>query len=103
MTNPKAQSDPRPLTKAEVFRQGEQKILQAHPKIVDALIEQARKGSYQHAKFLFDLVDAVPTRPKDDDGEVPGPSLAEIVMERLQLVDPQSPNEGASPERVARA
>ena len=75
----------------EVFGQCRERALQATPEIVDALIKQAKGGSYQHAKFLFEFVQAEAPREKEDD-DLPGPSLAEILLERLQLIDPEDPD-----------
>ena len=65
-------------------------VLDAVPEIVEALITAAKSGSCVHAKFLFDLAGAIPKVRKEEDDEdvVPGPSLAEILMERLHLEPP---------------
>jgi hypothetical protein len=99
MTTSDTQSDPRRPNKAEVFRQREQKILEAHPEIIDALIEQAKKGSYQHAKFLFDLVDTTPAKQAEEES-LPGPSLAEILLERLQIIEAENAAEAGSESGV---
>jgi hypothetical protein len=70
---------------AAAIRSGQEKVLAAAPEIFDALIAQAIKGSYQHAKFLFDLLDFAPDESLAED-DIPGPSLAEILLDRLQLM-----------------
>ena len=64
-----------------------EKVLTAAPAIVDALIAKAAEGSYQHAKFLFDFANTAPVRQKDDEDDIPGPSLAEILIERLKIIE----------------
>ena len=102
MKTPETRSEAR-KTKAEVARQGEQLVIEAYPDILDALIAKAKEGSYQHAKLLFDLVDAAPSKPKDDADDLPGPSLAEILIERLQLMEEEEPGSGLGPESGAMA
>ena len=83
---------------SEALRECQNRILVAAPVITDALIEQAKKGSYQHAKFLFDL--AFPPAPKsaakDGDEELPGPSLAETLLERLDHLLEEDPPAAAN-------
>lgn len=80
------QSDKNKKTMAQCY----EAIFNAAPDIVDALIGQAKSGSCPHAKFLFDLVEAIPAREKKEkDDDLPGPSLAEMLLERLQLVEGQ--------------
>ena len=83
MTN---ETQPEVRETAEVLRDCRTRVLTAAPEIMTALILKATEGSYQHAKFLFDLLDA-PAPQASGEEMVPGPSLAEILMERLQLVD----------------
>ena len=74
------------------------KVLVAAPAILDSLITKATEGSYQHAKFLFDLLEPAASKraAKDDDvDDLPGPSLAEMLIERLQLVETQDANDSA--------
>ncbi len=51
--------------------------------IVDAVITKALEGSYQHAKFLFDYAGLSHQPTPDDDG----PSLAQVLLERLGLYE----------------
>ncbi len=88
---------------ADILRACREGVLKAAPDITDALIAKAREGSYQHAKFLFDLVTAALPKPKDEDDDLPGPSLAEILLERLQLLDPEESASGNTPESGAVA
>lgn len=81
-------------TQSEALRECQNRILVAAPVITDALIEQAKKGNYQHAKFLFDLAfpPAPKSAPKDgDEEELPGPSLAETLLERLDHLLEEDP------------
>jgi hypothetical protein len=57
------------------------RILQAVPEILDAMIEKAKGGSQQHAKFLFDWAKLEPTFTSDEE-ESSRPSLAEILLEQ---------------------
>lgn len=68
---------------SEVLHACQEKILKAAPKITDRLIEQAEKGSYQHAKFLFDLALSASGKSAEKDDEVPGPPLADIILQRF--------------------
>ncbi len=80
-----------PSKTSEVLDVCRENVLLAAIEIIDALIAKSKEGSYQHAKFLFDLLETTPKRAADKDGDddLPGPSLAEMLIERLQLVDPQ--------------
>ena len=89
-------------TAAEVFQRGREAVLDAYPDIIDALIAQAKKGSYQHAKFLFDLVDTAPAKQAEEES-LPGPSLAEILLERLQIIEAEDAAERTGPESGALA
>ena len=86
-------------TQSEALRECQNRILVAAPAITDALIEQAKKGSSQHAKFLFDL--AFPPAPKaaakdGDEDELPGPSLAETLLARLDHLLEEDPPPAAN-------
>lgn len=90
--------------KNEVFRQGQQRVLDAYPEIIDALVAEAKEGSCQHAKFLFDLVQAAPEKKRDqEDDDNPGPSLAEILLERLQTLEEEDAAARLSAESAAHA
>jgi hypothetical protein len=49
--------------------------------IIDGIIAIAKKGSYQHAKFLFDYagLSHQPTAPPEE------PSFAQVLLERLGM------------------
>jgi hypothetical protein len=84
------------------MKQCRQTIVEHLPAITQALIDEAEGGSCPHAKFLFDVVNAIPTKAKvDDDDDIPGPSLAEILLERLQELQEEQP--GTLPESAAMA
>lgn len=76
--------------RAQVLQTCRDRVLKAAPDIIDALIAQATKGSCAHAKFLFDLLETAPAKHKDDEDDLPGPSLAQILLERLQLLEEES-------------
>lgn len=67
--------------------------LDAYPTIVEALVKQAEQGSVPHAKLVFELLEFCSASKRQEDEEEPsGPSLAEYLIEQLQL---QPPPEGA--------
>ncbi len=84
-----------------ILKQCREKVLANLPAITQAMIDQAADGSCPHAKFLFDLIDAAPA--KENNNDLPGPSLAEILMERLKLVSPDDPAAQAPPDSEACA
>lgn len=55
-------------------------ILQAAPGIIGKMIEKANDGSYQHAKFLFDLAGIELQEPAEDEeeGDLAGLLLKEL-------------------------
>jgi hypothetical protein len=59
-----------------------EEVVEALPFIVRKLIEKAKEGSHQHAKFLFDFAGSGPAdgvmRSADDD------SLAALLMKELK-------------------
>jgi len=67
-----------------------QLIRQSAPEIVKRVIDKARDGSYQHAKFLFDLagIDLARRDEADDDGE--NESLAAFLRREL-TAPPEGP------------
>jgi hypothetical protein len=75
-------------TFAQVMKECRQTIIEHLPVITKVMIGQAEEGSCQHAKFLFDLVDTAPAKPAEEES-LPGPSLAETLLERLQIVEAQ--------------
>ncbi len=75
--------------KTDVVAQCRDQVFEAAPEIIQALIAEAKRGSCPHAKFLFDFAEAIPPREKKDkDEERHGPSLAEVLLERLDLMEP---------------
>ena len=80
-----------------------QNVIEHLPAITKAMIVQAEDGSCQHAKFLFDFVNVNPTTAKDaDEDDIPGPSLAEILLERLTALG-EDEDPGTLPEGTATA
>lgn len=69
-------------------------IRDAELDIIDAVIDKALEGSYQHAKFLFDYV-GLSHQPGSEQSE---PSLAQVLLERLGLEEeaPQADVRGDS-------
>lgn len=59
-----------------------ERILEAVPEILDAMIEKAKGGSQQHVKFLFDWAKLDPTFTNEE--EESGPSLAQILLDKLR-------------------
>jgi len=58
-----------------------EKIILAMPLIIDAIIEKAQGGSYQHAKFLLEFAESERSvRPGSGDEE----SLAAMLMRELR-------------------
>ncbi|MGI9100926.1 MAG: hypothetical protein ACR2IF_00650 [Terriglobales bacterium] len=64
-------------------------IRDAKNDIVAALIAEAKGGSYQHAKFLFEFAGISDAGPDEDD--VTEESLAEFFVKQLRLADPDDP------------
>jgi hypothetical protein len=60
-----------------------ERILEAVPAILDAMIEKAKGGSQQHAKFLFDWAKLDATFSNEEE-ESSCPSLAQILLDRLR-------------------
>lgn len=59
------------------------RVMKAVPIILDKLIEQAKGGSYQHAKFLLDWAKIEPEYQRPSQKET-GPSLAQMLLDRLR-------------------
>jgi hypothetical protein len=96
-------SDAQSATLASTLKECRQTVIDHLPAITQAMIDQAKDGSCQHAKFLFDLVNAIPAKATDDDDDdIPGPSLAEILLERLAALEEEE-DSGTLPENAAMA
>lgn len=63
---------------------GVKAILRARPGIIQAIIKQAREGSYQHAKFLFEYAGIANAETPAAEAE-PQQSLAALLLEKLQI------------------
>jgi hypothetical protein len=87
----------------EVRQQNNNRILDAYPEIIDAIIEQAKNGSYLHAKFLFEQLETPAVTKSDDDDSHSGPSLAEILLSRLTILEAEDEAEQIAAAHVARA
>ncbi|MGH9523535.1 MAG: hypothetical protein ACRD3E_13495 [Terriglobales bacterium] len=79
----------------DVVRQCQQMVVENAPEITAALIKKALEGSQQHAKYLFDFAFEAAPKQADDDDDIPGPSLAEILLERLRQLEETEPEECA--------
>jgi hypothetical protein len=71
-----------------------ERILEAVPEILDAMIEKAKGGSQQHAKFLFDWAKLDPTFASEE--EESGPSLAQILLDKLREDTGESASAGTT-------
>ena len=60
-----------------------ERVLAAVPEILDAMIEKAKAGSQQHAKFLFDWAKLEPSFGENEE-ENGAPSLAKFLLEKLR-------------------
>jgi hypothetical protein len=71
-----------------------QAIREDKDQIVEAMLAEARQGSYLHAKFLFEFAGI---SSADDEGNAAHQqSLAELLLEKLELVpDPRLEGENA--------
>ena len=81
---------------SDIARQCREMVIERAPEITHALIDKAIEGSYQHAKFLFDF--AFPPAPKgsDEEEELPGPSLAEILLASLAELEEEPASESSA-------
>ena len=72
-----------PISREEAVRRATEKIINATPRIVDAVMQQAGNGNYLHAKFLFDFVGlaASPMSPPATADQ----SLAAVLLRSLDL------------------
>ncbi|HLH09178.1 MAG TPA: hypothetical protein VKW78_18215 [Terriglobales bacterium] len=61
-----------------------ERVLAAFPDILDKMVEKAKEGSLQHAKFLFDWAKLEPSFPDEQTADCSGPSLAKMLLDRLQ-------------------
>ena len=82
----------------EVRSQCQKLVIENALEITQKLIDKAMEGSQQHAKFLFDFAFADARSTKEEDDDLPGPSLAEILLERLRQLE-----ESPELEECARA
>ena len=77
------ESEQKPATKRGPT-DGRKAILRARPGIIRALLKQARQGSWQHAKFLFEYAGVAHSDPPGQEAE-PEQSLAALLLEKLQI------------------
>ncbi|HXE91300.1 MAG TPA: hypothetical protein VNK82_10095 [Terriglobales bacterium] len=69
-----------PISPQEALQAAQQQVLRALPGIIAGLAEQSQT-SHQHARFLFEFAGLAPgVLPP----EAAGPSLAEILLNRLE-------------------
>lgn len=79
------QSETRRISDAR--KSGREQVIAAYDDIVEKLVEQAKEASVPHAKLCFELLDAR-TRKTEDEEEEDSTSLAEYLIEQLQLEPP---------------
>ncbi len=65
-------------------RELEAQVAEALPQIVKASVEQAKKGSLQHAKWLWDKAEVSLKRKGDAQAARARMSLAEMLMGELE-------------------
>jgi len=66
----------------EALYRARNRVIEALPEIVTKLIDKAKEGSYQHAKFLLDFAGS---GPADDSGaDAHDDSLAALLMKELK-------------------
>lgn len=63
------------------------------PEIINKLIAKAKEGSYQHAKFLFDLA-GIDLQDRPDEEEEEG-DLAALLMNEIADLRSEGPRAGA--------
>ena len=79
-----------------------QKYVRKHERtILVALVEKAKEGSLPHAKFALEYAELMPEdeATKEED-ELPGPSLAEMLLSKLAVLEEQPGEEAGAPETV---
>jgi len=72
-----------------------ERVLRAVPDILDAMIEKAKGGSQQHAKFLFDWAKLEPNFVEEAEGSS-CPSLAQILLDKLREDTGESASTGTT-------
>jgi hypothetical protein len=80
---------PSTLSVADITAMLHARIVEAAPEIVEKNIEQAEKGSYLHAKFLFELAGLQACLPEHTDEQEE--SLAQILLRELENAEPPPP------------
>src|SRR5690349_635416 len=83
MSKSDKQSETRRISDAK--KSGREQVLAAYDEIVEKLVEQAKQASVPHAKLCFELLDARSRKTADDDEDEDCTSLAEYILEQLQL------------------
>ncbi|MGH9580762.1 MAG: hypothetical protein ACRD2R_07205 [Terriglobales bacterium] len=76
-----------PLSAEESVRQAADAIVNALPSMVEAVIAQACEGSHVHARFLCEFA-GLSAAAMPAAGEAAEPSLAQLLLERLDLQEP---------------
>ena len=91
MSKPSKKTEPVTHAPADVAAACRQKILDAAAAITASLITEAREGSYQAAKFLFEFAGLMQTPVP----EPSGPQPTELVLAELKRILAEEP---ASPQ-----
>jgi hypothetical protein len=84
----------------DILHSARQRVWADWPEIVGALTEQAKQGSCTHAKFLYEFAFTTDAKCASEEEELPGPSLAEILIEKLNevLQEPEPADEALEPD-----
>jgi hypothetical protein len=81
-------------------RHAKREISVAFPTIVKTLVEQAKKGSLTHTKFLFDI-GGVKDKPLSQEKREREPSLSEMLLEEVAKRHDESAAETLPKEELA--
>ena len=93
-TKPEPSPDPY-YTESEALALARQKVINATPAITEAIIEQAKTGSYTHARMLFDFIGLIASPPATPEAEPLNPFI-ESLAQALGLKLPDVGRDGVS-------
>jgi hypothetical protein len=96
-TKPEPSPDPY-YTESEALTLARQKVINATPAITAAIIEQAKTGSYTHARMLFDFIGLIASPPPTPEAEPLNPFI-ESLAQALGLKLPDLGTPPGSPSR----
>ena len=78
-TKPETSPDPH-YTESEALALARQKVINATPAITEAIIEQAKTGSYTHARMLFDFIGLIASPPATPEAEPLNPFIESLAQ-----------------------